>query len=141
MAGVEEEMEVVLVADIGGEHGAVEVGGALIAVIAASVGIVKVETYIQTLAGINGKGGVDMVFTVGLIAAGVILHAGIRREGVHKAEPLRALLHEAVGLCEDERLALRTVDEDAAQAGCIVVTRIVELAIDTVVEDGVHKQV
>ena len=68
------------------------------------------------------------------------MHSGIRREGVHEAELIRTLLHETVRLGEDEGFALRTVDEDAAQAGCIIVTRVVELPVDAVIEDGVHKQ-
>ena len=53
MAGVEEEMKVILVADIRAEHGSVEVGDSLIAEIASGVGIVEVEADVYALAGIH----------------------------------------------------------------------------------------
>ena len=55
MTGVEEEMEVILVADIRGEQGAVEVGDTLVAVIASGIGIVEVEAYIQALPAFTAK--------------------------------------------------------------------------------------
>ena len=141
MTGVEEKMEVVLVADIRAEHGSVEVGDSLITEIASGVGIVEVEADIYAFAGIHGKDGIDMVLTVGLVAAVVIEHPGIGRERVHEKKLLRPFLYEAVWLGENEGVALRTVDEDAAHTGRIVAACMVELAINATIEGGVHKQV
>ena len=141
MAGVEEEMEVVLVADIRAEHGSVEMGDSLIAEIASGVSIVEVEADVYAFAGIHGKDRIDMIFAVGLVAAVVVEHPGIGRECVHKEKLLRTFLHEAIRLGEDEGVALRTVDEDAAHAGRIVATSMVELTIYATIEGGVHKQV
>ena len=81
-----------------------------------------------------------MVLTVGLVAAVVVEHPGIGRECVRKKKLLWPLLYETVRLGEDEGVALRAVDEDAAQAGRIVAACMVELTIYTTIEGGVHKQ-
>ena len=48
---------------------------------------------------------------------------------------------ETVGLAEEELAGERTVDDDAAQPGCIVVARGVVVAIDTRVERRVGVEV
>ena len=78
MTGVEEQMQVILVTDIGCKQGAVEVGDALVAEITSGVGVIEVEADVQTLTRINGKDGIDMILTVDLITAVVVKHSCVR---------------------------------------------------------------
>ena len=91
-------------------------GDTLIAEIATGIGIVEIETHIQTLTGIHGKLSIDTVLTIDLVAAVVVEDTGIGRQGVHEVPRLRPLLHKTVGLGEDEVVGSGTIDEDTAQA-------------------------
>ena len=142
MSRIKEEVHVVFVTQIGGKDGSVEVRDILIAVVASGIGVVEIESYVEALIGIDGKLGIDMVLTVGLVATVVVEHVGIGRQSVHKQEFLWSLLRKGVGCSEDEDVVdNRTVDEDSAQARCVIVTRVVELAIGATIEGGIHKEV
>ena len=142
MRCIKEEVHVVFITQIGREDGCVEVGGTLIAIVASGIRVVEVEAYVEALVGIDGKLGIDVILAVGLITTVVVEDVGIGREGVHEEELLRPFLHKAVGLRKDEDIIDdRTIDEDSAQARCVVVTRSVVLAIGTCVEGGVHEEV
>ena len=116
-------------------------GEALVTEIATRIGIVEVETHVQTLTGIHGKLGIDMVLTIDLVAAVVVEDTGIGRQGVHEVPRLRAFLHEAIGLCEDEVVGSGTIDEDTAQTGGVVTSRGIVFTINTCIELVVHKEV
>ena len=116
-------------------------GDTLIAEIAARISVVEIETEVQTLAGIHSKLGIDTVLTIDLVAAVVVEDTGIGRQGVHEEPGLRPLLHETVGLGEDEVVGSGTIDEDTAQARGVVASRGVVFAIDACVEHTVHKEV
>ena len=142
MRRIKEEVHVVFITQIGGEDGCIEVGGTLIAIVASGIRVVEVEAYVEALVGIDGKLGIDVILAVGLITTVVVENVGIGREGVHEEELLGPFLHKAVGLRKDEDIVDdRTIDEDSAQARCVVVTRSVVLAIGTCVEGGVHEEV
>ena len=135
-------MQVVFVTQVRGEDGRIEMRYVLIAVIASGIGVVEVESYVEALVGIDSKLGIDMVLTVGLVATVVVEYIGIGREGVHKQECLRPFLCKGVGRGEDEYIIdHRAVDEDPAQTGGVVVTRVVVLSIGATVEGGVHEEV
>ena len=113
MACGKQEVQLILVADIGTEQTAVEVGEVLVAEVASGVGIVEVEAYVQTLARIDRELRVDMIFTVGLVAAVIVGDIRIGRQRVHKQELLGAFLRVAVRLCEDVVIGRhRAVDEN-----------------------------
>jgi len=142
MAGIEEEVHVVTVSKIRSEECTVEVRQILIAVVAARVSIVKVEADVDALSCIHGEFRVDVVFSVCLVAAVVILDIGLRRQRVHEEKRLWALFREAVWLGEDKIVGhIRTIDEDTAQTGGVVATRSVVFTVNTVIEGGVHKEV
>ena len=142
MAGIEEEVHVVTVSKIGSEERTVEVRQILIAVVAARVSIVKVEADVDALSCIHGEFRVDVVFSVRLVTAVVILDIGVGRQRVHEEERLRAFFREAVWLGENKIVGhIRTIDEDTAQTGGVVATRSVVFTVNTVIEGGVHKEV
>ncbi len=142
MCRIKEEVQVVFITQIGGEDCRIEVGGTLIAIVASGIGVVEVEAYVETLVGIDGKLGIDVILAVGLITTVVVEYIGIGREGVHKEELLRPFLHKAVGLGKDEDIIDdRTIDKDSAQARCVVATSTVVLAIGTCIEGGIHEEV
>ena len=134
-------MHIVAVAEVGGKECAVEVRRALVAVVAPGIVVVELEAHARPLVGVDGELGVQTVLTVGIVAAVVVVDVGEWREGVGEVHLLGLLYEEAVGLSEDERAALLAVDEDAAQAGRVVVARGVVLAIDARVERGVLEEV
>ena len=141
MGRVEEEVHLVLIAQIRREYRGIEVRDVLIAEITTSVGIIQIETHVETLAGIHGKLGVDMILTIYLVATIVIEYAGIGRQRIHKQELVGLLVHEAVGLCKDEVAHGLAINQDTTQTGCVVTTRGVVITIDTRIERGVRKEV
>ena len=135
-------MQIVFITQVRGENGSVEVRYVLIAVVASGIGVVEVEANVKGFMGIDSKLGIDMVLAVSLVATVVVEYVGIGRQGVHKQESLRPFLYKGVGRGEDEDIIdHRAVDEDPAQAGGVVASRVVVLSIDAVVEGGVHEEV
>ena len=111
------------------------------AIISASIRIVKIETKVQTLIDIDSKLGIDMVFAVSLVAAVVVIYSGIWRQSVHKQECVWLLVYKTVYIVEYEILAKRTVDIYTVQTSSIVTACGVVFAIHTTVECSVHIQV
>ena len=113
----------------------------LVLEIAARIGIFKVETDVEALVHVEGELRIDMVLAAGLVATLVVEDCGVGGEGVHEKKLVGLSLHEAVGLGKGEVIVVGTVDEDTAQAGCVVAARVVVLTVHAVVESGVHEQV
>ena len=113
----------------------------LILVVAAAVVIVKVEAKSQALVGIDGKFGVNMVFTVLLVATVVVADVGIGRQRIQKVKVLRLFAHIVIAVDKEESADSRTVYEDAAQSRCIVVAKRVILAVASGGIDAVLVQV
>ena len=113
----------------------------LVAVIAAGISIIQIESKVESLVGVYCEFGIDMVLAVGLIAAIVVKYAGIGRQGVHVQQFVWLLIHKTVGLGKYEVIAIRTVDKDTTQSGGIVASRGVIVAIHATIKSGIHKQV
>ena len=78
MVGREEQVGLVTVAEVGAPGGVVEEGGTVVGIIAAPVKVVEFQSQTQALAGIHGKEGLEVVLTVGAVAAGVQAEVGDR---------------------------------------------------------------
>ena len=99
--------------------------------------VVQVESHSQTFAGIDAKLGIDMVFTMLLVAAVVVADIGIGRQRVEKQEVFRLLGGVVVGVGEEELSKGLAVDKDTILTGTVVVAYGVVFAIDTGIVDAV----
>ena len=88
----------------------------LVGIVARGIVVVQVEAHADALAGIDGKLGVNVVFTVLLVATCLVGDVGVWRQGVDEQEVVRLLGREAVGLGEVELAGLRPVYEDTVDA-------------------------
>ena len=141
VVGGEQQMGLVVVAEITAVHGVVEERGALVVVVAAAVQIVELETETQPLAGIDGEEGLEVVLTVGAVAARLQREVGDGRVGV--GEMVVAHIGDEIveGLGEN-KLAIGLPEvEDAALAGNTQVARRVVLTAKTGGEHGVHIEI
>ena len=102
---------------------------ALAVVVASGVVVCQLEPEPQALVRIHGELRVEPVLTMQLVAAVVVGQIGERREGVGIQKLVGVNHKERVGVGEDERAALLTVDEDTVLSGGIVVADSVVLAI------------
>ena len=85
-----QQVHLVAVTTIRTEQRCTEVRDVLILVVASAVVIVKVEAKSQALVGIDGKFGVNMVFTVLLVATVVVADVGIGRQRIQKVKGIIA---------------------------------------------------
>ena len=113
----------------------------LIAVITACIGIIKIESEVKALININSKFGVYMVFAVSHIATLVICDIGIWRKCIHKQKLVWLFIDKTIWLCKYEVFAIGTVCENTVLACGIVASCCVVVAVETIIEGGVHKQV
>ena len=141
MSRVEEQVQVIAVANIGAEQGAIKMRDALVAVVASGIGIIEVEAHIDPLTGIHGKLRIDMVFTIRVVSAVVVEHIGVGRQRVHKKKLLRALIDKPVRLGKDKDVAFRTIDEYPTQTWGVVASCMAVLAIHRTIERRVHEEV
>ena len=141
MAGGEEGVHVVFVANIRTEERRVEVRLVLILEVAPVVGIFEVEAEVEPFVDVDGEQRVDMILAAGLVTTVVVEDGGIGREGVDEEEFLRSLLYETVRLGEEVDLGSGTVEEDTALAGCVVAASMTVFAVHAAIERGVHEEV
>lgn len=112
----------------------------LIVEVSSGIGIVEIETNINLLTGIYRELCIDMILAIGLVSTVVVEYIRVGRQGVHEQELLGSFIHKTIGLGKDEDVALWSVDEDPAQAWCIVAACMVVFTIHATVESGVHEQ-
>ena len=134
----EEDMRLVTVAQIGCPHGVFKVGSALGIVVTTSVFIVESESATQLLVGIYCKNSLEVVFTIGPVAATVQCDIGDRRVGVGEMEVAHGGNDIIVWFCE-HKVALRvtSVDEDTVDACGTHVAQGVVFSTQSFVEGGV----
>ncbi len=141
MIGREESVHLVSVAKVRGKQSGTEMRVVLVVIVAAGVGVVEVETEAQLLTSVYCKQGVDVVFTVGLVAAVVIRDICYWRQCVCEEKIVGLLHHMTVRLREDKLFRERTVYHYTALACGIVVACGVVFTVESGVEHRVHKQV
>lgn len=112
----------------------------LVGVISACVRIVENETKAEAFAGIYGKFGVDMIFTIGLVSAIIIRNVGKWRQRVCEVQLVGLPYYVAVWLCEYELIRERPVYDNAVFPCRIVVAGGVVLSVQSGVECGVGVQ-
>ena len=141
VVGREEKVCLVAVAEVGAIHRVVEVGRALVLVVAASVDIVEVEAHAQSFARVHAKLSREMVLAVCAVSCRVVCEVCERRQRVGEME-CRHRLHEiVVRLCEEKLSVVLTVNEHAVYAWRADVAQGVVFASETCPEDGVHEHV
>ena len=77
MVGRPQEVHLIAVAHIRGIQRSPEVRVSLVLVVSATVVVVQVEAYAQSFACIDTKLGIDVVFTVLLVAAVIVADVGV----------------------------------------------------------------
>ena len=141
VVGAAHEVHLIAVADIRRIQGGAEVRIVLTLIVAAGIVVVEVEAHAQTLVGIDTKLGRDVVVAVLLVAAGIVAHIGVGRQGVEKMEVFYLLGDIAVGVGEEKLAGGGAVDEDAVQTRREVVAHRAVLAIAARAVDAVLKKV
>jgi len=114
---------------------------ALVAEVASCIVVVEHEAESESLVRIDGEFGLQAILTVLLVAAVVVVHVGQWREGIGEQVLFRLPEEETIGVCEHKRAHLLAVNEDTAQAGCIVVAGRVVFTIEACVERCVRIEV
>lgn len=75
---VVESVQLILVSEVGGIDGGIEVAHALVLEISTRIEILQVETKAETLIDIGGKTGIKEVFAVGLVTTCAVAQVGDR---------------------------------------------------------------
>ena len=141
MVGGEEQVCLVVVAEIGAEHRVVEVRRALVLVVATAVYVVEYEAYAQPLASVHAKLGVQVVLTVGSVSCRIVGYVGDGRQRVEEVERADGLYEEVVRLREQELLGGHAVYEYAVYAWRTEVAGSVVFTLQTCGEYRVHEHV
>ena len=136
-----EEVHLVSVTSIIGVYRGTEMGCALIVIVAHSIVVVKVESQPHVFVDVDTKFRIDVVLTMLLVATVVVGNIRVWRQGVHKLKLVRLLRGIAISVGKEKGAHVRTVYENTALTGCVVVAYRIVFSIDTSVVDGILEQV
>ena len=134
-------MSLIAVAQVAAIHRVVEVGSALVAVIAAAVDVIEKKPYANALTRIHRELSLEMVLAVGSVAAVVVADVGERRQRVGEEEVLHRCYEIVVGIDEDEFIILFPVNEDTVLTWRPQVAGGVVFPPQARCEDGVLKHI
>ena len=116
-------------------------GCALTSIVAHTIVVVKVEPQTHIFVDIDTKLRIDVILTKLLVATVVVGDVRVWRQGVHKLKLVRLLRGIAIGVGEVKGAHVRTVYENAALTGGVVVAYRIVFSINASVVDGILEQV